>query len=295
MKQNKLDKLFKEKIEQFKDLQENIEWNPEKGWFDYQKKYLIKNGKLRKLLIYSCSAAAVFAVVFFSILYYQNQTDKKIIVNNNTNIVKEITLPCGNTVWLNKNSFVEYPARISQENNEIIIGGEVYLEFKKFKKQKYIVQAYGAVINVETKTSINIRAYENEESIDITVASGAVKISEESYNTGLSLLITEGNYCSVHKSQKLVYTKVNKNNNYKAWKTGKLEFNNQPIETVKDVLAEYYNTEIELSDKSLAYCMFSGTFELQPIDIILNQIKKDLNFVIKNNGNKITFSGKGCL
>ena len=105
--------------------------------------------------------------------------------------------------------------------------------------------------------NLNIRARIEEENVNITVGTGAIKIVEESNQKGLALLVTEGNYCSVHKSQDLVYTSVNRNCNYLAWKTGKFTFNNMPIATVTDILAEYYHTEIEFEDKTLAYCLFS--------------------------------------
>ena len=93
----------------------------------------------------------------------------------------------------------------------------------------------------------------------------------------------------------LIFASANKNENYLAWKTGRIIFNNSNIENVVDVLAEYYNTEIELDNNSLSYCNFTGSFENQSLYLILNQIQSNLNFVVKNTGNKITISGKGCL
>ena len=204
-------------------------------------------------------------------------------------------MPDGNSVWLNRNSSIEYPVKINKEHLEIVINGEAYIELAYLKSKKYTIKAQNARIVAEAPASFNIKARADEENIDITIASGAVTIAEESHRQGLALLVTQGNYCSVHKSRKLVYTAQNIDENYLAWKTGKLIFNNQPIETVSEILALYYDTKIEFEDASLAYCLFSGTFEQKPIDIILNQIQADLNFTIINAGSKITFSGKGCL
>jgi ferric-dicitrate binding protein FerR (iron transport regulator) len=131
-----------------------------------------------------------------------------------------------------------------------------------------------------------------EENVIVTVASGAIKIGEEGNNEGLKLLVTEGNYCSVHKSQGLAYTSANSNSNYLAWKTGKLTFNSTPIATVTDILSEYYNIEIEIEDKESAYCLFTGSFENQPVDIVLDRIQSELNFVVKISGKRILISRK---
>jgi len=109
------------------------------------------------------------------------------------------------------------------------------------------------------------------------------------------LLVAQGNYCSVHRSRKLAYASTNKNDNYLAWKTGKLIFNNQPIATVMDILDKYYDTRIELENDAIAYCLFSGSFEQKPIEVILNKIRSDLNLKILTTESKIILSGRGCL
>ena len=108
------------------------------------------------------------------------------------------------------------------------------------------------------------------------------------------MLVTEGNYCSVHKYQKLIFAAANKNENYFAWKTGNLVFDNSYMATVTDVLSKYYDIKFEFEDKSLAYCQFSGVFINKSIDYILSQIGKDLNFEIEKTDELIRLSGNGC-
>jgi ferric-dicitrate binding protein FerR (iron transport regulator) len=80
-----------------------------------------------------------------------------------------------------------------------------------------------------------------------------------------------------------------------SWKTGTLVFNNTPVATVAEILSEYYHTDIELEDKSLALCRFSGSFKDQSIDNVLQQMQAELNVVIRNTGDTISISGIGCL
>ncbi len=292
---NNIDELFRDKINRIHNLPADVDWNSIKGWSEYQKQYPSGKVKIKRLYVYLSSAAAALILITLSLIYIQKAANERVKFSNPTAGVKELTLPDGNAVWLNKNSSVEYSAKINKEPYEISVNGEVYFELAYLKSNRYTIKAQNATIVAEAPTSFNIKARTDQENIDITVASGAVTIADESYRQGLALLVTQGNYCSVHKSRKLVYTAQNINENYLAWKTGKLIFHNQPIATVSDILALYYDTKIELEDASLAYCLFSGTFEQKPIDIILNQIQSDLNFTIINTGGKITFSGKGCL
>ncbi len=291
---HKIDRLFRDKVNQMHDLPADIEWNSRKGWSQYREQFLPGKIEIKRLYLYLGSAAAALIIVLLYIIY-QNPAGDSVIIDNITSEIKQITLPDGNSVWLNRNSSVRYPSTIDKDQYIITVHGEVFIELTSMKSKKYTIEAQNARIYAEKPGSFNIKARAGDENINITVASGMVTIADESYGQGLALLVTQGNYCSVHKSSKLVYTAKNINDNYMAWKTGKLIFHNQPIATVSDILSQYYDTTIELEDASIAYCLFSGTFEQKPLDIILNQIQTDLNFTIINTGNKITLSGKGCL
>ena len=295
MEKDRIDKTFREKLDGMSGLPSDVSWTSKKGWRDYEGQYLPKRISGKRIFLYLASVAAVVLVVISTFMVLQNNRFRTQLVSNNTDKIKEVVLPDSNRVWLNKESSVEFPSKIDDKHYRFSVSGEVYFEIRTLQNPEYIIKAHNAVVLVENPGELNIRARRNEESVNITVASGAIKIMEESNQEGLALLVTGGNYCSVHKSKNLVYTAANRNTNYLAWKTGKLTFNNMPIATVTDILAEYYHTQFELEDKTLAYCLFSGTFEDQPIDIVLNQIHTELNFVISNTGKKITISGKGCL
>jgi len=291
MKPNNIDELFKSKIETLNTIPKDIKWNKYLGWESYQQNATkIKN---RKITIYFSSIAAALIAILIITNTMLTPSTNTFYVNNETNVPKLVSLSDEIQIWLNKNSSVEYHGKLDELNSTIRIEGEAFIHIKK--SFNYTIKAYNAIIKTETLTSFNLRAYPSEENVDITVTSGVLKVLEQSYQEGLAILVPEGNYCSVHKSQKLVYASNNINNNYLAWKTGILVFNNQPIATVKDILAEYYNTTIELEDNQLAYCLFTGSFENQSIETILEKMRTNLNFVIVSEGNKIKISGNGCL
>ncbi len=292
--ENNIDDLFKNKINQIDKLPENINWNKEKGLKDFQKQFITKKNNMRKLLIYSLSIAASLLIIFMAIYSAKFIPRTPVFVFNKSNKVRKVVLSDGNIAWLNKNSSIQFPKKTYDDVYKVDVKGEVYFEINKRPKKHYIVKAYNTIINIEDKASLNIRAYSKEASVDITVADGAVKIGEETYPEGLAILVTEGNFCSVHKKLKVVFSSVNKNLNYLSWKTGKLVFDSTYIETVADVLEKYYHKQIILENDSIAYCYFSGTFDNQSIDIILNKMESNLGIKINKTGNKIILSGKSC-
>jgi ferric-dicitrate binding protein FerR (iron transport regulator) len=295
MKDNDIDKLFREKVHQLDGLPENISWNGNIGWKHYQEQFLPEKERNNKTIISLLSAAAIIVIVFFSVILNPYSKDRSIIEKNKTSEVRIITLPDGNKVWLNTNSSVGYPAEWNSENFVMSVSGEVYVEISNKKSEQYTIKADNAIIIAEKLTSFNLKAFPGKENIDIAVAKGVIRVQEDDSPPGPALLVTEGNYCSVHRSQKLIYASSITNDNYLAWKTGRLIFDDQSIATVVDILSEYYNTPIEILSDRIAYCTFSGSFEKPPLDIVLNKIQKDLNLKINYTGTKVSISGTGCL
>lgn len=294
MEKNMPDEIFSKKLESITDLPPGISWNSHKGWTDYEKKYLSQQIPWRKLVVYLSAAAAALLIGIFYFLHFRMLETGRNKVSNTTDKIMEYVLPDGNIVWLNRNSSLEYTAHPGKNHNEFKVTGEVYFEIRNLQIPAEIT-AHNAVILVENPGEFNIRARSQEDCVSITVKSGALKIKDVSYEGGLALLVTKGNYCSVHKSQNLVYSSYNRNENYLSWKTGNLTFNSLPIATVTDILAEFYNTTIELTDKSLAYCLFTGTFNDQSINTVLHKLQTDLSVDVRTAGDKIVISGKGCL
>jgi transmembrane sensor len=294
MKNCNVDKLFREKVDQITGLPQSVSWNEDKGWRLYQEQFQKEKPKRINLIISFMSAAAVLAIALITLFLNPYSKNKTVVEQNMTAEIRQISLPDGNKVWLNSNSSIEYQTHLSPDNFEISVKGEIYIEIKNLKYERYTLKAYNAISVVQKVSSINIKANPLNENIDISVDKGAVKVYEAGSPNGLALLVIQGNYCSVHKSQKLIYASAIINNNYMAWKTGVLVFENQSIATVIDILSEYYNTAIEISDKSVANCIFSGTFEKATLNKVLNKIQTDLKLEIKYTGTKITISGIGC-
>lgn len=232
-------------------------------------------------------------VLGYYILNIKSPSNSVISYSNETSQIQKITLSDKNVVWLNKNSEITYPKKIKADDNKITVKGEVYFEIFN-SENTYEIFAYNTLIKANITSSFNIRALEDMPSTEVTVDTGAVRIFEGHDPNSLALLIKAGYYCSVHKSQKLAFSSEIRNRNYKSWKTGELKFDNVPIATVASVLSEYFHVQIELENRQIAYCEFSGTFKKEPLDYILNNIQSQLNLKITNTGDVITLSGEKC-
>jgi len=280
-----------------------------KAMFGYFKsdKYLHLDEKgrssLRRPIIRILTVAASIAVILILGVtfllqgtnnnFISNWFGSTIMVSNESSEIIKILLADNNIIWLNRSCEVIYPKKSGKRTETIKLSGEAYFEIRN-SEINYNIIAHNVIIEAETASSFSVKSLANQECVEIAVNSGAVRVLEADHIDGLSVLVTEGNYCSVHKYQKLIFAAANKNENYFAWITGNLVFDNSYMATVTDVLSRYYDIKFEFEDKSLAYCKFSGVFINKPIDYILSQIRKDLNVEIDKTDELIRLSGDGC-
>ncbi|MFA5647911.1 MAG: FecR family protein [Bacteroidales bacterium] len=290
MKSN-IDNIFRDKISNLSSVPEGTSWTPEKGWNEYKKAHGKRIKPFSKVALFTASAAATVAIIIALSISTNVFSPKVIIATSPADSTKELLLPNGSKVWMNKNSTIAYSIRKSGEFN-LKLEGEVYIEITEEPNAPYTIKTGSAVIAVKSATKLNVRAYPNDTDIDITVRDGSVSVSDNILGKGLALLVTKGNYCSVSRANSFVFATVNTNENYLAWKTGKLIFNETPMATVTQILRQYYGKEITITDDSVAYYSYTGTFNNASFDNVLAQIQLDSIIEMSKDGNVVTISKK---
>ncbi|NHB68692.1 FecR family protein [Perlabentimonas gracilis] len=269
---NRIDNIFRDKVAELNTVPKEVQWTPEKGWTHYQQTYNHSKTSLRRIALIATSTAAAIALIIVFAVNCNVFAPEVIALQNQTDSITEQRLPNGSRVWLNKNSSIAYSVR---KSGEFImdIDGEIYLETEGAAKAPYTLRAGNAIISIENKAALNIKAYPNDNDIDITVSRGSLKVADNILGQGLSLLVTKGNYCSVSRTNSLVFATSNNNPNYLAWKTGNIAFDNTPMIKVTQVLEKFYGQDIEIADDTIAYLSFTGTFTNLSLDSILAAIE----------------------
>lgn len=94
-----------------------------------------------------------------------------------------ITLPDGTLVWLNAASSIRYPTMFADHERKVEVTGEVYLEVAKQtdpangKRVPFLVSINNKATVEVLGTHFNIKAYEEESSINTTLLEGKVKVT----------------------------------------------------------------------------------------------------------------------
>jgi ferric-dicitrate binding protein FerR (iron transport regulator) len=82
--------------------------------------------------------------------------------------------------------------------------------------------------------------------------------------------------------------------NFLAWKTGVLTFRNTPVQEVVATLAAHYHRDIRLQNPALGRCHFTGTFEQQPFDKVMQTLSLTFDAPAATQAGTTTLQGGGC-
>jgi ferric-dicitrate binding protein FerR (iron transport regulator) len=268
-----------------KEKVEIIDFDTKKAWEIVASK--VKGSKTKVIPIYRnllrvASVAAVFVIGMFSFYYFSEgnislMTEQIELKSNKEK--KEIVLPDGSKVWLNKDAILTYPSKFSDATRNVTLEGEAFFEITKNKNKPFIVEIKNANVEV-LGTSFNINS--SNIKTEVIVATGKVKVSNK--NATQSEIITLGN--SVIVSNNDVKKHKTDNVNYLAWKTGDFKFKEAKISEAIEDLNTYYKTKIVIENNQVFECSLTANFENEKLENIIEVIKLTCNVNVIKESNK---------
>jgi transmembrane sensor len=220
-----------------------------------------------------------------------------------------VLLPDGSTVTLNSGSSLEYSTSgFNTESRSVSITGEGFFDVTKDKSRPFYVITPGLKLKV-IGTTFNIKAYPDEKIEEATLVTGAVEISINSDKNESDKKITlKPNQSAVFvKSERSVIMKepenqervsqealelksVNVQTSSKteqviSWKEDRLVFDNEPFSNLLIKLERWYDVKIILNDPELATIRFSGTFDKETLEQVMDAliVVTPFNYGIKQN------------
>lgn len=205
---------------------------------------------------------------------------------------QEHALPDGSRVWLNENSTLAYEG--TAEYRRLELTGEAFFEVATDSLRPFSVKAGEAVTTV-LGTSFNLRAYPDEETVEVTVATGRVALASEAEETSTAPIeLAAGQTGLLDREAKQVSTAEAPRANADAWKSGRLAFQEVKLRQVALELERYFDRHIVVSDERLWDCTYIGTFEQPKLDDVLAAMAFSLALDIQEKGDTVLLSGAGC-
>lgn len=239
------------------------EWNHFKSKHFAQAKQPTKVIKLRFESVLRYAAAAVILLgMFAGIQYFRNSESYSTGAGERL----AIQLADGSTVILGENSRLKVNGTFNWWNRPTELEGEAFFDISKNPDKAFTIEGEKTTTRV-LGTSFHLIASETNNKI--WVSEGKVSYSAD----GQSIILTrgeEGNLADNHLKERRTEDPT-----YDSWKSGKFVFENTPILEVLSSLQDYYVFSIpDLPKFRDLDCRFSGSFDQQPIEEVLEVISR---------------------
>jgi len=235
--------------------------------------------------------AAVFLIgavgLFF---FFQNQEPELFAFNTSEEQTLDFLLPDSSRVVLNKNSHLTYQ---NLEGKRIVtLEGEAWFDVKHLDSIPFEIES-GEAKTVVLGTAFNVRAYPQEDIIEVSVERGKVAFYEKENIQNQKFLEagTEGVFDKKEKTE--IKKDKRENANAVAWRTMTLDFENVKMSKVVKTLEKYFEVKIEM-DSSIQSCRFKGTYKNYELENLLKIIEATLDLQYNVNEEKVTITGEGC-
>lgn len=153
----------------------------------------------------------------------------------------QITLPDGTIVWLNAASSLRFPTAFAGKERTVELTGEGYFEVAHNAHKPFVVKKGDAEIRV-LGTHFNVKAYDEEQNIKITLLQGSVKVLQLSANQ--SQLLIPGQQAQVNKSGGIKLNTDVDVDEAIAWKNGLFQFSGADIHELMRQIIRWYDVEV---------------------------------------------------
>jgi transmembrane sensor len=301
---NYKDEFFKEEIIQL----ENEEKEEKNSWWQRMTK--------KNILAWSTSIIVTGTALFF--LFLQKNNDQpgnealSTVTTKNGNRTK-IVLPDGTQVWLNAGSELQYNIKVFNKSmREVSLNGEAYFDVVKNTEIPFVIHTKKMDLKV-LGTSFNVRSYSNEKMAEASLITGSIEVTLKDRknqkiilkpNEKISIASQEiENYVTAHNKaatipatadiipqivvKELQPNPVSNIIGEIAWTQNKLFFENESLENMALLLERWFGKKILIQKESLKKVRYTGNFEKETLDEILNALQLSAPFRFKTENNSI--------
>ena len=295
--------------------------NINQAWLDIQNQIITKNDNSRiwkNLLRYA--AVVIVAVILGGMGYYFIDKKGEDILNHQMieyvaplGSRSYVQLADGSKVWLNAGTTLKYQNSYGKKNRDLQLAGEAFFEVSKNKKLPFIVHTSDMNV-IALGTKFNVKAYNDENTIETTLVEGSVKLESSSVKLAENLILKP--------NEKAVFTKKSRTTEIVSankveegttvtkpkldviqsietapiisWKDQRWVIQNENLGQLAIKLERRFNVNFIFDDEVLKEFYFGGTLEDESLEQIMQAISyaSPIKYAIQDNTVIIMSDGK---
>lgn len=262
--------------------------------FDFEEKISLLKRR-RYFITAAATCIVLLAAAFFWKIAFQQKSEtrskEKIVQTKGRH--QTISLPDGTMVTLNDGSKLEYPQAFNQSSRDVYLTGEAYFDVKHDAGKPFQVHT-GKLITRVLGTAFNIKAYDNDNRVSVTVARGKVQVQSDNNKETLGVL-SAGDQLVIDKtSNKAIHAKADVDKVIE-WKSNDMIFDNATVDEAVIALGNRYGVSFLFEHEALRTCRFTANFAGDGLNQSLDIICALINASWEQTGpSTIVLKGKGC-
>jgi ferric-dicitrate binding protein FerR (iron transport regulator) len=201
----------------------------------------------------------------------------------------QVTFPDGSKVRLNADSRLTFQKPFDDHQRVVTLQGEAFFEIAKDPQRPFIVQA-GAIKTTVLGTSFNVRAYPEEDDIQVAVATGKVAVEKSHDTLGAATAANElvaAQMLTYHRASERTHLANVDVASISAWSNGVLMFHNASFGSIVKELERWYGVEFIITRSEPIKRGFSGSFENESLEQVLEGLAYASEFEYQLIGNKV--------
>lgn len=252
-----------------------------------------KQHKVRRIygwMRYAAMFIGVFVLGGMGYLLYQNyDQEEPLLAITTQDTIKELKLPDGTRVWLNKNTTLKYPRDFSATGRKVYLEGEGYFEVKRNPDRPFIVQSEAMQVRV-LGTVFNFKSDKVNMSAVATLLKGEIEV-KGNHEEGM-IVLSPGQKAELNGvSRRLVVKQVD--TGFENWHDNQFVFDKADIYTIARTLENSYGVKIILAPDIDVKKTYSGILKKSDnVESVLNQIMNAIPVEYKIVGGSVFLSSK---
>lgn len=269
--------------------QKNEDFNPDvnAAWRKVKLKTAAQKPKNSLLAI----AASLAAILLLGMVWYQFAADKpsKMLSIKTDNESKELTLSDGSRITLNSFSMLEYPESFSKNGRDVKLTGEAFFEISPDPSKPFVILANGSEVKV-LGTSFVIKA--RDKNVQVSVNTGTVLFKTSNEQEVKLVKNQEAQYLAESDTIKV---KLILDKNVFAFKTKIFDFDKTELSSVINQLNEAYQADIKLDNAILKKQLLTARFENEPLSNVLDIIAETFELELEVKEKSYYFKKKSIV
>ena len=257
--------------------------------------------KVRRMNLRSWAAAAAVALLVVAGLWHMQQpaAPSAVIASTMNEEQEELLLPDGTKVWLNENTYLTYEELDGER--QLRLEGEAFFDVATDSLRPFRIYTDDAVTTV-LGTAFNIRAYPEEEQVEVSVKEGRVQLERREEQVEVAspapevqpIVLEQGEQGIFEKRTAKLEAKEKKGKNSTAWRDRKMDFNELELSEVIETIERYYEVDIELANPGLGKCPLVGKYDNPTLEDLLSAIEFSLELEVESKDGVYRLTGEAC-